>query len=119
MKYATLAIKALLTLAFLAAGLAKLAGADMMVGTFDALGFGQWFRYVTGVIEITAALMLWAPRLAGLGAVLLTATMACAVLAHLLILEPSALPAAVLGVLSAYVAWINRKDIPIIGASIA
>ena len=49
-KYALLAIKALLTLAFGAAGLAKLAGAEMMVATFETIGWGQWFRYVTGLI---------------------------------------------------------------------
>lgn len=119
MKYVILAIKALLTLAFLAAGGAKLAGVEMMVGTFETIGVGQWFRYVTGAIEVVAALLLWAPRLAGLGAALLTATMVGAVLAHLLILGPSAIPAAVLGALSAYIAWINRKDIPVIGAALA
>ena len=30
--------------------LAKLPGVEMMVGTFDAIGVGQWFRYVTGAI---------------------------------------------------------------------
>ena len=60
-KYARLIAKALLTLAFVAAGLAKLAGADMMVATFDAIGVGQWFRYVTGAIELGAAVLLWVP----------------------------------------------------------
>ena len=31
--------------AFLSAGAAKLAGAEMMVQTFDGVGLGQWFRY--------------------------------------------------------------------------
>ena len=50
--YILLGVKILVSLAFVAAGLAKLAGAEMMVGTFDALGVGQWFRYVTGAIEL-------------------------------------------------------------------
>ncbi len=119
MKYVTLAIKAILTLAFVAAGLAKLSGVEMMVGTFEALGIGQWFRYVTALIEIGAALMLWAPRLTGLGAAILTGTMGVAVLAHIFILGPSAVPATVLGVLAAYIAFINRKDIPVIGGYLA
>lgn len=117
-RYITLGIKALLTLAFATAGLAKLAGVEMMVGTFEAIGIGQWFRYVTGGIEVGAAILLWVPGLIGLGAGLLTATMIGAVLAHVLILGPSAVPALVLGLLSAYVAWQYRKDIPIIGSAL-
>ena len=41
-KYGLLAIKALLTVAFVAAGSAKLLGAEMMVQTFEAVGVGQW-----------------------------------------------------------------------------
>ncbi|MDG1459216.1 MAG: DoxX family protein, partial [Pseudoprimorskyibacter sp.] len=91
-KYALLAIKALLTLAFVAAGAAKLAGAEMMVQTFDAVGVGQWFRYVTGVIEIGGAALLWVRGRQLIGAGLLCSTMIGAVLTHLLILGPSAAP---------------------------
>jgi hypothetical protein len=115
MKYVTIGIKALLSLAFLAAGLAKLSGVEMMVGTFDAIGIGQWFRYVTALIEIGAAILLWVPGLVGLGASLLTATMIGAVLTHFLIIGPSAVPAFVLGVLSAFIAWQNRADVPVLG----
>ena len=118
-RYMTLGVKALLTLAFLGAGGAKLAGAEMMVGTFDAIGVGQWFRYVTGAIEVLAAILLWVPRFAGLAAALLTATMVGAAIAHLFILGPSAVPAIVLGVLSAYIAWTNRQDIPVVGSALS
>jgi putative oxidoreductase len=118
MKYVTLGIKAALTLAFLAAGGAKLAGVEMMVQTFDAIGLGQWFRYVTGAIEISGAILLWVPGLIGFGAGLLTATMTGAALAHFLILGPSAIPALVLGILSAYIAWTNREDIPVFGSAV-
>lgn len=117
MKYVVIGIKALLTLAFAGAGLSKLGGYDQMITIFDTLGFGQWFRYVTGAIEVGAAIMLWVPGLIGLGASLLTATMIGAILAHVFILGPSAIPAAVLGILSAYIAWQYRKDIPVIGNS--
>lgn len=39
-----LAIRGLLTLAFLAAGTAKLLGVVMMIATPDGAGIGQWFR---------------------------------------------------------------------------
>lgn len=102
-KYGLLAITALLTLAFGAAGIAKLMGAEMMVGTFSAIGWGQWFRYVTGIIELGSAVLLWVPGMQWIGAGLLVCTMICAVLFHVLLLGPSFIPALVLGVLSAVV----------------
>ncbi len=110
-KYLPLAAKALLTLAFVAAGAAKLIGAEMMVATFDAIGWGQWFRYVTGVIEVGAAILLWVPGRQAIGAALLVATMICAIGFHLLVLGPSALPAAVLGLLAAYVLYVHRGQL--------
>ncbi len=110
-KYGLLAVKAVLTLAFVAAGAAKLIGAEMMVATFEAIGWGQWFRYLTGLIEIGAAVLLWVPGRQAIGAFLLTATMICAVGFHLLVLGPSAVPAAVLGALAALVLVHHRGQI--------
>jgi putative oxidoreductase len=111
-KYALIGIKALVTLAFVAAGLAKLAGADMMVATYDAIGVGQWFRYVTGVIEVGAAILLWVPGKQIFGAGLLAATMVGAVLAHIVILgTDTMLPAIVLGLLAAIVAYTHRDQL--------
>lgn len=111
-KYLLIAIRVLVSAAFLAAGLAKLAGVEMMVGTFEAIGVGQWFRYVTGLIEVGSVILLWVPGLQFIGAALLVCTMIGAVLAHLLLLGPSALPAVVLGLLSAYLAWTSRDQRP-------
>ena len=104
-------IKVLLTLAFGAAGIAKLIGAEMMVATFDAVGVGQWFRYLTGIVEVSAAILLWVNGRQAIGAGLLTCTMIGAVLAHLFILGPSAMPATVLGLLSAYILFKHKGQI--------
>ncbi|SFQ96949.1 DoxX family protein [Poseidonocella sedimentorum] len=112
MTYLSIALRALLTLAFVAAGGAKLAGVDMMVATYDAIGLGQWFRYLTGIVEIAGAVLLWLPRRQVVGAGLLGATMVGAALAHLVVLGPSAVPAIVLGLLSAGVLYIHRAQIP-------
>lgn len=109
-KHLTLIVQIVLSLAFLAAGIAKLVGAEMMVQTFETIGWGQWFRYVTGIIEVLGALMIWLKGMQFLGAALLTCTLIGAVVAHLTVLGPSALPAAVLGVLAAYMAWHFRPD---------
>lgn len=112
MKYLSIGLRALLALAFVAAGGAKLAGAEMMVATYETIGIGQWFRYLTGIIEIVGAILLWLPNRQVVGAAILGATMVGAVLAHLLILGPSAVPAIVLGLISAAVLYIYRSQIP-------
>lgn len=93
---------------FLMAGGSKLAGAPEMVGVFDAIGIGQWFRYLTGGIEVAAAVMLLVPRLAFYGAALLVPTMIGAVMTHLFILGGSAMPALALLLVVGTVAWVRR-----------
>lgn len=82
MKYISLGLLALLTIAFVGAGAAKLAGVDMMVATYDTIGMGQWFRYLTGIVEIGGAALLWLPGRQVVGAGLLGATMVAASLAR-------------------------------------
>jgi uncharacterized membrane protein YphA (DoxX/SURF4 family) len=47
---------------FVGAGSAKLLGFASMVALFNAVGVGQWLRYVTGIGELTGALLLARPR---------------------------------------------------------
>lgn len=110
--YGLILIRVILTLAFLAAGSAKLAGAEMMVATYETIGVGQWFRYLTGIIEVGSAILLFIPGKQVWGAALLACTMIGAVLAHLFILGPGSLPAIVLGVLSGVVLFAYRNQLP-------
>lgn len=105
-------LRVLLALAFGAAGLAKLAGVEMMVGTFEAIGVGQWFRYLTGAIELGSAVLLWLPGLQFLGAALLVCTMIGAAVAHFAVLGPSAVPAMVLGLMAGMTLYLYRDQIP-------
>lgn len=98
-------VRILLALAFGAAGAAKLAGVPQMVQVFDAIGAGQWFRYLTGAVEIVGAVLVLLPAAGFFGALLLAATMVGAVATHLVLIGGSPVPAAVLGLLSAFVAW--------------
>ncbi len=104
-------VQGLLAAAFLAAGGAKLAGVPMMVQIFDQIGMGQWFRIVTGLVEIIGAVALVVPGFAALGAAWLGATMFFAVLTHLFILHSSAMPALVLLTLNVLVAWLRRDQL--------
>ena len=88
--------KIALSAMFVFVGGLKLTGAPDMVGLFDAVGIGQWFRYVTGSIEVVSAVALLVPSWAAFGALLLIPTMAGAVFTHLFIVGGSALPATVL-----------------------
>src|ERR1022692_2858159 len=75
--------------AFLSAGVPKLMGNPMMVDMFDKIGVGQWFRYVTGGIEVGSAFLLLLPGRAVFGAILLICTMIGAILTHFLVLHSS------------------------------
>ena len=90
------ALQILTATAFLCAGFAKLSGQPMMVETFEKVGIGQWFRFVTGGIEVASAVLLLIPRLTPVGAVLLLCTIVGAVLTHLVLIGGSPVPALVL-----------------------
>ncbi|WP_093055498.1 DoxX family protein [Variovorax sp. OV084] len=98
-------VRILLALAFGAAGASKLAGVPQMVQVFDAIGFGQWFRYVTGLVEVGGALLLLVPATGFFGGLLLAATMVCGVATHLVLIGGNPAPAMVLALLSGFVAW--------------
>src|SRR6266480_3250574 len=71
---------------FLMAGTMKLTGNPQMVQMFGVIGLGQWFRYVTGTIEVVGAILLLIPGAAVFGAVPLAVTMVGAIIAHLFVI---------------------------------
>ena len=74
---------------FFMTGLDKVSDAPVMVQLFAAVGFGQWFRYATGLIEILGSVLLLVPRVAPIGAALLGATLIGALIAHFTVLPYS------------------------------
>jgi putative oxidoreductase len=99
---------------FLMAGGSKLTAAPTMVALFDAIGWGQWFRYVTGAIETSAAAALLIPSTAVYGAMLLIPTMIGAIATNLFLGQSVISPLVLLLVASA-VAWARRNELPAIG----
>lgn len=97
--------------AFFAAGLSKLAGAVAMIQLFDAIGIGQWFRYVTGAIEVLSAVLLLVPSRAAFGSILVVCTMVGAILTHFLILHTSPAGPVVLLIVVAIITWLRREQI--------
>lgn len=107
-RYLSWALQLVAAVAFLAAGGAKLAGAPMMVGIFEQIGFGQWFRLVTGLVEVAGGIAILFPATAAHGGLLLATTMVFGALTHLFLIGGSAIPAIVLLLVTATVAWLNR-----------
>ena len=104
-------LQGILATAFLAAGVAKLTGAPFMVDLFAQIGVGQWFRFVTGAVEVAGAVALLVPGLASVAGLWLGVTMIGAVTAHLFVLHTSPVPAIVLGVLNALVVYLRRDEL--------
>jgi len=102
-------LSGLVALLFVGAGGAKLAGAAVMVDLFAKVGLGQWFRYFTGLLEVTAGIGLLIPRYAFYAAVLLAIVMVGAVIAHVTVLGGSPAAPIVLFVLVAIIAYLRKR----------
>ncbi|HMF98840.1 MAG TPA: DoxX family protein [Vicinamibacterales bacterium] len=92
---------------FVLAGTLKLAGVEMAVQLFATIGIGQWFRYFTGLLEITGAIGLFIAALAPFAALLLTAIMIGAITTHLFIVGGSPIAPIVLLASSLTIAWLR------------
>ena len=83
MAIAAIVIQSLLALAFLMSGATKVMGAKMQVENFEKWRYPQWFRVVTGLVEVVGAtgliIGIWFPIVAVAAAILLVATMIGAV----------------------------------------
>jgi putative oxidoreductase len=103
-------LQVLVALAFLAAGGSKLAGAKPTIDAFDKIGIGQWFRILTGSLELIGAIALLIPRLRFYGAVLLLVVMIGAITAHLTVLGGNPTAAIVLLAFSGTIAYLRRPQ---------
>ncbi len=104
-------LQVLAAAAFIAAGTFKLIAAPQMVEIFQHIGIGQWFRVVTGIVEIVGGLAMLIPAAAAFGGLLLATTMVFATLTHLFVIGGNPLPAIVLFAVTASVAWLRRDRI--------
>ncbi|MEV4247925.1 DoxX family protein [Streptosporangium canum] len=94
---------------FLLAAMGKFSNAEPAASTFVAIGFGDWFRYLVGVLEVAGVVALFIPRLAGLAGLAFVGLMVGATLTELTVTGNSAvLPFAML-VLSMVIAWGHRN----------
>jgi putative oxidoreductase len=101
-------VQALLALVFVSATWAKLMGRPETVALFSAVGFGQWLRYLTGILELTGAVLTLVPKTRRIGAALLATIMLGAITAHLFILHVPPTTPGVLFLMSVFVVWGRR-----------
>ena len=106
-------VKFLLAALFIVTGSAKLAGLPAMIDEFERVGFGQWFRYLTALLELGgAALLLW-PSTTALGALLLATVSVGAFFAQLLFLYEDVIHAIVLTLILSAIVWTHREQFKI------
>lgn len=64
-------LRVLMAALFLFAASRKLVSDPSMVAEFGKVGFGQWFRYAVGLLEVVGAVLVLAPRTTWIGAAVL------------------------------------------------
>jgi hypothetical protein len=82
-------LQAICALIFLITGGLKILSDRNMVYMFDQIGLGQWYRYLTGAIELIGAALIVTTTLSGFGALLLLCVALGAVIIHAFILHDS------------------------------
>jgi len=71
---ATWILRVFVGLAFLGISIEKLTGTMGTVPFFEAIGWGQWFRYVTGAMDTAGAMLIFIPCWTSLGSFIITCT---------------------------------------------
>jgi len=104
-------LRVVLGLAFLVIAAVKLSGSSNTVEMFANIGWGQWFRYFTGALDLVGGLLVLLPRRAFYGALILMCTVGfAAVLTFAGRIHDSAVPPLLLTGLAATVAWLTRPQ---------
>jgi putative oxidoreductase len=102
-------LRVILGLAFLAIAAVKLTGSLQTPQMFANIGWGQWFRYFTGALDLVGGVLVLLPRSAFYGALLLMCTVGFGVvLTFAGRIHDSPLPPLALTALAATVAWLTR-----------
>src|SRR5882757_8711652 len=76
-----------LAIVFTYAGGVKLIGVRAMVQEFAQIGIGQWFRYFTGILEVSGAIGLLIPKYRFWAALQIAVVMAGATAVNIVILH--------------------------------
>ena len=103
--------RSIVTLVFLASGMAKLLALGFEVEAFARWGYPEGFMYFTGVLEVAGAVGIWIDKLKTLAAAGLAGLMLGAVGTHAVFGEwPMLLVASLVFAITASYAWRHRSD---------
>ncbi|WP_342076534.1 hypothetical protein [Yoonia sp. SS1-5] len=103
-------LRAALTIAFLYFGLRKLGSFPTDVAIYEAIGFGQFPRYITGSVEVAGAALLWIRGAEGYAGLLLLATMLVGLSALLIWVGPPYWHMVLLILGTGAIAWAYRAQ---------
>jgi len=79
---------------------------------FNEIGFGQWFRYATGALELSGAFLMLFPQTVSAGLAVLGTTMVGAILVDVFVLHQFADTLIPIAFLSGLIAlWLRRKRV--------
>jgi uncharacterized membrane protein YphA (DoxX/SURF4 family) len=92
-------------LLFVLAGLVKLFGMPFMVALSADLGFGQWLRFMTALVELAGGVLLAAGPMEYLAALALAVIMVGATAASVIVFDRSCIPPLLTFTLLVVVAW--------------
>ena len=116
MSVLSIVIQSLLTLYYVFSGIAKTIGAKYWVEIFNHLKLPQWFRVITGLVQLVGAIFLiigyWFEGAVAWAGIWLGITMLLACLAHFRVKDPisKTAPAFVFAVLNIILIIINASD---------
>lgn len=113
-QYTGYLLMALLTIAMLFAGGAKLVGNEQLWQQFINFGYPYWFYILTGIIEAGAAILLWPRQTRLIGAGLIIATMIGALLSNMSVgASQFYMVNTVIAAIAGVVVWLNRDSWPL------
>lgn len=88
----------------------KLVGHSSAAESFDKIGFGDWFMYLTGGLELTGAIALVIPLLSGLSALAFMGLMTGAFITQITVFDGQyAITPVILFVAFGGIAWVRRN----------
>ncbi|MFF3398471.1 DoxX family protein [Streptomyces sp. NPDC002659] len=88
----------------------KLIGHSSAAESFDKIGFGDWFMYLTGGLELAGAIALVIPILSGLSALAFVGLMIGAFITQVTVFDGQyAITPVILFVIFGGIAWVRRN----------
>jgi putative oxidoreductase len=104
-------LRILMATLFLLASLMKLTGRPDMVAEFDTIGVGQWFRYLTGLLEVVGGIGILVPSVSVFATTLLLVIDAGAFVAQVTILHMDWIHTIVIGAVLGTLIYLQRHQL--------